>query len=594
MTDAHELYPSGELLAHSHCLTGSGTLMAILMASNLIIFLSWCSIPITIACLVRRRIDLPYKRMLWMFSAFILICGLTHLMDVVVLWYPHYLLDAVVKGVTAAVSVIAAILFWILLPRALKLPGTDQLNEAQQLARMGSWDLDLIHNQLTWSDQAFQLFEIDPKRFEATYEAFLATVHPEDRGKVDLAYRQSLLDRSPYEITHRLLMADGRIKWVTERGKSYFDAAGKPLRSIGTVQDITEQKSAEMAVREAYTLLQTIIDALPVRIFWKDRELRFLGCNLAVARDAGLGHPDQLIGKDDTQMAWAEQAARYRADDCRVIETGVSIISTIEPQTTADGRTVWLSTSKVPLKNIREETIGVLGVYEDITQQVHAREALLQSREQLRDLAAHQETLLEEERKRIARDIHDELGQLLSTLRLDLGLLRNQYAQDAELVRRVQQMNALIDNTIDFARQVAGNLRPASLDLGIVAAIESLADEFREHGHIDCEIHASDRRIELPDGSAIAVFRIVQESLTNIARHSDASSVHIEISTEGADFLLYIRDNGQGFDLEGQYVREGHGLIGMRERVRALGGSLAIDSRPGKGTRITLRLKVAA
>ncbi len=590
MTDAHELYPSGELLAHSHCLTGSGTLMAILMASNLLIFLSWCSIPIAIAHLVRSRIDLPYKRMLWIFSAFILVCGLTHLMDVVVLWYPQYVLDAVVKGVSAAVSVLSAILFWILLPKALKLPGTDQLNEAQQLARMGSWDLDLIHNQLTWSDQAFQLFEIDPKRFEATYEAFLATVHPEDRDKVDQAYRQSLIDRSTYEITHRLLMPDGRIKWVTERGKSYFDAAGKPLRSIGTVQDITEQKSAEMAVREAHTLLQTIIDTLPVRIFWKDRALRFLGCNLAVVRDAGLEHPDQLIGKDDTQMVWSAQAARYRADDCRVIDTGVPMRSIVEPQTTPDGGTIWLSTSKVPLQNTRGETIGVLGVYEDITQQVHDREELLQSREQLRDLAAHQETMLEEERKRIARDIHDELGQQLSTLRLDVGLLRSQYAQDGELVRRAQQMNALIDNAIDCARQIAGNLRPASLDLGIVAAIESLADEFRAHSAIECNVHVDEPGIELPDGSAITVFRIVQESLTNIAHHSGADSVSIDMSIEGSDFLLYIRDNGRGFDLE-EPPRAGHGLIGMRERVRALGGSLAIDSRPGKGTRLSLRLK---
>jgi len=125
-----------------------------------------------------------------------------------------------------------------------------QLNEAQHIAQVGSWELDLADNVLIWSDEIFHLFEIDKDRFGATYEAFLNAIHPEDRDAVNEAYSRSLLTREAYEISHRLLMQDGRIKYVTERCASYFDSAGKPIRSVGTVQDVTELKQAELALKQ--------------------------------------------------------------------------------------------------------------------------------------------------------------------------------------------------------------------------------------------------------------------------------------------------------------------------------------------------------
>ncbi len=138
------------------------------------------------------------------------------------------------------------------------------------------------------------------------------------------------------------------------------------------------------AVAESQHLLQTIIDTAPVRVFWKDRELRYMGCNPPFARDAGMSSPAEVVGKDDYQMGWVDQAELYRADDRRVIETGTPRLFYEEPQTTPDGRTIWLSTAKVPLRNIDNETIGVLGIYEDITDRKHAEEALRLSEERLR------------------------------------------------------------------------------------------------------------------------------------------------------------------------------------------------------------------
>ncbi|MDZ4202226.1 MAG: PAS domain S-box protein [Gallionella sp.] len=139
----------------------------------------------------------------------------------------------------------------------------DKLNEAQRIARVGNWELDLLSGQLFWSDEIFNLFEIDKACFEASYEAFLNAIHPDDREAVNQAYTRSLETREPYEITHRLLMADGRIKWVNERCETYYDEQGKPLRSAGTVQDVTERKKVEDQLQESENFLRTIIASEP-------------------------------------------------------------------------------------------------------------------------------------------------------------------------------------------------------------------------------------------------------------------------------------------------------------------------------------------
>ena len=126
----------------------------------------------------------------------------------------------------------------------------EQLNDAQHIAQVGSWELDLTGNVLIWSDETYRLFDIDKDRFGATYEAFLNAIHPEDRDAVNAAYSRSLQTREPYEITHRLLMPDGRVKYVTERCASYFDNDRKPIRSVGTVQDVTALKQTELALKQ--------------------------------------------------------------------------------------------------------------------------------------------------------------------------------------------------------------------------------------------------------------------------------------------------------------------------------------------------------
>lgn len=286
-----------------------------------------------------------------------------------------------------------------------------ELKEAQRIAKLGSWELDIPNNRLNWSDEIYRIFEIDPARFSASYDAFLAAIHPEDREAVNQTYTNSLSNRQPYSIRHRLLMANGQIKHVHEQCQTEFDADGNPVRSIGTVQDVTEQVRAEIALQDSRDLLQTVIDHTPLRVFWKDKDLRYLGCNPAFAKDAGRSQPSELVGQDDYQMGWAHEADLYRADDLGIIESGIARVNFEEPQTTPDGQLVWLRTSKVPMRKGDGEIIGVLGIYQDITEEKEKDEELTEYRERLEQLVQERSAQLAEAQlkyQRLVDDMGDE------------------------------------------------------------------------------------------------------------------------------------------------------------------------------------------
>lgn len=248
---------------------------------------------------------------------------------------------------------------------------------------------------------------------------------------------------------------------------------------------------------------------------------------------------------------------------------------------------------QVDVTNITDAASGIryrlVGVH-DISEHRKIETALERTREQLRALSAYQEQSLEEERKRIAREVHDELGQKLVAMQMGLATLRLRYGGDPELCVKVGELHALVENTIDVVRHVASNLRPAALDLGLAQAIDWLAEDFSHRWEIPCTVETGEARVELDDVVATAVFRVVQESLTNVSRHARASKVAISLQADRHELHLLVRDDGQGFDPAAVRKERGFGLLGMRERVLALGGRLHIDSSLGQGTAVVIDL----
>lgn len=169
------------------------------------------------------------------------------------------------------------------------------------------------------------------------------------------------------------------------RADPILDEAGGYLYSVHTLEDVTARRQAEEAIRSSRDLLRSVVENIPVRVFWKDRDLTYLGCNTLFAHDAGLSGPEDLLGKDDFEMGWRDQAELYRADDAEVMDSGKPKLGYEEPQTTPDGRTIWLRTSKVPLPGPDGKTIGMLGLYEDITERKEAEDAVRRSEAQARD-----------------------------------------------------------------------------------------------------------------------------------------------------------------------------------------------------------------
>jgi signal transduction histidine kinase len=218
-------------------------------------------------------------------------------------------------------------------------------------------------------------------------------------------------------------------------------------------------------------------------------------------------------------------------------------------------------------------------------------EELLQSKLLLRELASYQEHIKEEERKRIARDIHDELGQSLLALRIDVSMLQARTSTThPKLNEKVSDALNHLDTAIRSVRSIINELRPPVLDLGLQAAIEWQLEEFRQRSAVDCTMSVKDQtfRCELNEKSATTLFRIVQESLSNIARHAQATQVHIELYREGRRLCLQIKDNGVG--MTDRKKLNSFGLVGMKERISMLGGEFTIDSAPHKGTRLTISL----
>lgn len=226
----------------------------------------------------------------------------------------------------------------------------------------------------------------------------------------------------------------------------------------------------------------------------------------------------------------------------------------------------------------------------EILERKRIEQELLESREKLRARSAHLEAIREEERKHIAMEIHDELGQLLSALKMDIALLRNLFAKDEEAIKKTNAIRDLVEKTILVVRNVSTQLRPGVLNLGVVPALEWLAENFSQRNAIPCETDIQCGEINMEDAEATTIFRIVQESLTNVMRHAAATNVVISLVLEGEGLNLHIKDDGKGFDLDDVNKHPSNGLFGMRERARLIKGCLHIDSQLGQGTSIWMRI----
>jgi signal transduction histidine kinase len=231
----------------------------------------------------------------------------------------------------------------------------------------------------------------------------------------------------------------------------------------------------------------------------------------------------------------------------------------------------------------------------DITERKRTEEAVAQAHEQLRALSIYWQNAIEAQRAHIAREIHDEFGQSMSALKMDLTWLANRLPEGDEKVARIRTMTTLIDGSIAQMRRIATELRPGLLDdLGLNAALDWQAREFSRHSEIPCNLKLPNDDLALASALNTTLFRIFQETLTNVARHAKATRVDASFQQEGKTLVLTVQDNGRGITESELNDPHSLGLLGLRERATQWGGNLTIRNTPGKGTTVSIYIPLPA
>jgi len=338
------------------------------------------------------------------------------------------------------------------------------LANAQRIAHVGNWDWNVKTNELRWSDEIYRIFGLTPQQFGATYEAFLDSVHPEDRAFVRKSVDDALRVRAPFSIDHRIILPNGAKKFVHEQAEVTFDAAGQPVQMSGTVQDITERMLTEAKLR-------------------------------------------------------ASQA-------------------------------------------------------------------------QLRSLTVQLEFAETRERRRIAADIHDRIGQSLAFAKMKLDQMHAS-ATSTDSARELEELRGLIEQIIVDSRSLIFELSPPVLhELGLLPALKWLAEQMLEQHDVCVHVRTDGSGGPTDQDERAILFKAVRELLFNVAKHSKARRAEVSLQAEGNSLKLIVADDGIGFDVSKTrnvtVQGNGFGLFSLHERLLYLGGSLEVDSSPGRGTRITI------
>jgi PAS domain S-box-containing protein len=306
-----------------------------------------------------------------------------------------------------------------------------------------------------------------------------------------------------------------------------------------------------------------------------------LHCNGRFARFLGAGL-QSIIGSSMLDLVWPDDHPKLVALLRRAAQRNCRGEIRLQSR---KGAPLSVHLSLNPLR--LDSTRAVCLIASDLSEIKRAEQDLRASSEQLRNLAAHLLSVREEEQARISREVHDELGQSLTAVKMDLAWLAGRLPQrNGPMLKRIRATQQLADSIIQSIRRISTELRPAVLDLGLAAAVEWQVQEFQARSGIQCTVRLLARE-EVASNASTAMFRIFQETLTNVARHAKATRAEVVLQKQRDRLVLLIRDNGRGFDQADPSLSKSLGLLGMRERAAILGGKVNISSAPGKGTTVS-------
>ena len=472
----------------------------------------------------------------------------------------------------------------------------ERLRLALEAGRMGVWEWDARTNAVKWSKEHYTVMGLRPFSVEPDYDAWADHVHPDDLTAAEEAMSRAIAEKGEYRQEYRIIWPDGSVRWVEGRAKAVYDECGQCLKMSGFIVDITERKQAEDALRlsedKFSKAFRSSPDAIAIASLTDGMIMEVNG-----RWEEILGYTrDEAVGR----TVWELQIYQNPGERAR-------LVSMVDEQGSARDFEVDLRKKTGEIRNvltcaepmmIRDEPC-MLVIVRDVTELKLAEEAFRRNEEALRrsharieDLAGRLIAAQEDERRHIARELHDDLNQQVAALAIGISRLKRQFPDAGAAVQeQIATLREKTDWLSERIRQLSHDLHSSILQhVGLPAALNSYCAEFSDREGIAVTLDIRDGVEAVSQDAALCLYRVAQESLRNVARHSGAHSAIVALTSVNGAVELRVVDEGVGFD-PGQ-AREGRGLglVSMEERVKLLHGNFVLTTRPGAGTELRAQI----
>ena len=463
----------------------------------------------------------------------------------------------------------------------------DRLQLAMESGNSVGWDWDLRTNRINRFGDLSAGFGMSSDPSVGNLDDFRRWIHPEDRDRAWKVLIDAMETRSPYAAEFRVLWPNGTIRWVAARGQFYYSPGGDPERMLGIAVDITERKNDEESLRRKEVELKEAQrlagvgswqwEAETDTVVWSEELYRLAGRDLRLPA---------VSYKEHSQLYTRESWDRLRGVVEVALQTGTPYELDLE-MIRADGTQRWVRARGEVRRDAGGRIVGLRGTVQDIAERKLAEEVLSSVSRRLIEVQ-------ESERARIARDLHDDIGQRLAVLAVGLGQLKGlQSDSSGDALRCLDTLQKQTAEVITDLQALSHELHPPRLLLlGVVPALRGLCREVSAQNSVEIDFLSENVPANLPHDTSLCLFRVLQEALHNAVRHSQVRQfdVHIRGTADAVD--LTIRDEGVGFDVDAASRRMGLGLTSMKERLKVVGGELFIESQSTRGTTVLARVPV--
>ena len=451
----------------------------------------------------------------------------------------------------------------------------------------GVYDWDLLQDTVYYSPRWKEMHGFQEAEVLETAEGWSLRIHPEDRERVVARLQAYLAGRHPeYWEEYRIRRNDGHIIWVLDRGVARKNEQGHTVRMVGSETDITWRKEAEVTIRRRAHEFRTLADNVPALFSYIDRDQRYRFVNKRYEALFGRS-AEEIVEMSVRELLGPESYAEVQVQlDSAFSGTAVSHEVRLPMSKESDR---WLSVQYVPDRNQEGTVVGLFILAADVTPLKLSEAALHEHEEQLRDLSAKLLETQEDERRRLARDLHDDFSQRLAALTLDLRDLCLLASEPGALLSsRLKTVGDVTEQLTTDLQRVAHRLHPSILEhAGLEAACREHVEEFAAQTGLTVEVLVRDVPNTVPLKEATCLYRVLQESLRNIRKHANATNVLVRLLSTNRGVGLCVHDDGQGIEHSLAYRdRKGLGLTSMSERVVLLNGTFRLRTKPGEGTEV--------